>query len=89
MLPNGWIVPIPVGYGALAPVQDAGSVANGRDADTPVRFVESLYSIGQWLSPHRLRDVDDLLWCASADADAGLYRCHNHYARSLSADDKE
>ena len=89
VLPTGWIVPIPVGYGALAPVQDAGSVANARDAHTPVRFVESLYSIGQWLSPHRLRDVDDLLWCASADVDAGLYRCHNHYARSHSADDKE
>lgn len=89
VLPNGWIVPIPVGYGALAPVQSAGTVANARDAHTPVRFVESLYSIGQWLSPHRLRDVDDLLWCASAEPDAGLYRCHNHYARSLSADDKE
>lgn len=89
VLPNGWIVPIPVGYGALAPVQQAGSVANARDAHTPVRFVESLYSIGQWLSPHRLRDVDDLLWCASTEPETGLYRCHNHYARSLSADDKE
>lgn len=89
VLPNGWLVPIPVGYGALSPLQEAGSVANARDGQTPLRFVESLYSIGQWLSPHRLRDVDDLLWCASAEPDAGLYRCHNHYARSLSVDDKE
>lgn len=89
IIPNGWLVPIPVGYGALSPLQEAGTVANARDGQTPLRFVESLYSIGQWLSPHRLRDVDDLLWCASATPDAGLYRCHNHYARSLSVDDKE
>lgn len=89
VLPNGWLVPIPVGYGALSPLQSAGTVANARDEQTPLRFVESLYSIGQWLSPHRLRDVDDLLWCASTEPEAGLYRCHNHYARSLSVDDKE
>jgi len=89
VLPNGWLVPIPVGYGALNSLQSAGTVTNARDEQTPLRFVESLYSIGQWLSPHRLRDVDDLLWCASAEPDAGLYRCHNHYARSLSVDDKE
>ncbi|WP_372874974.1 type I-F CRISPR-associated protein Csy2 [Pseudomonas sp.] len=89
VLPNGWLVPIPVGYGGLNPLQSAGTVANARDEQTPLRFVESLYSIGQWLSPHRLRDVDDLLWCASAEPEAGLYRCHNHYARSLFADDKE
>lgn len=89
VVPNGWLVPIPVGYGALGPLQAAGTVANARDGQTPLRFVESLYSIGQWLSPHRLRDVDDLLWCASAEPEAGLYRCHNHYARSLSTDDME
>lgn len=89
VVPNGWLVPIPVGYGALGPLQTAGSVANARDGQTPLRFVESLYSIGQWLSPHRLRDVDDLLWYASAAPDAGLYRCNNPYARSLSTDDME
>jgi CRISPR-associated protein Csy2 len=90
VLPNGWIVPIPVGYGALSPVHAPGEVRNARDGQTPFRFVESLYSIGQWISPHRLGDVDDLLWFAAADPDAGLYRCHNLYARSLSlSDDKE
>lgn len=89
MLPNGWLVPIPVGYGALGPLQAAGSVANARDGKTPLRFVESLYSIGQWLSPHRLRDVDDLLWYASAAPEAGLYRCHNLYSQTLCTDDME
>lgn len=89
VMPNGWLVPTPVGYGALGPLQAAGSVANARDGQTPLRFVESLYSIGQWLSPHRLSDVDDLLWYASADPEAGLYRCHNLYSQNLCTDDME
>jgi len=77
---DGWIVPIPVGYGALEPKEHpAGSVANARDATTPFRFVESLYSIGQWISPHRLTDVNQLLWYATTDIESGLYRCRNDY----------
>src|SRR5690606_360683 len=50
----GWVVPIPVGYGALSELHEAGSVANTRDDKTPFRFVESLYSMGAWVPPHRL-----------------------------------
>lgn len=89
VMPNGWLVPIPVGYGALGQLQAAGSVANARDGQTPLRFVESLYSIGQWLSPHRLRDIDELLWYACADPEAGLYRCQNRYSQILCTDDME
>lgn len=70
---GGWLVPIPVGYRAL--VQPAGSVRNARDRATPFRFVESLYSLGQWLSPHRVRDLSELFWYHRADPDAGLYLC--------------
>ncbi len=76
---SGWIVPIPVGYGALAALQPAGSVANARDATTPFRFVESLYSIGEWLGPHRLQRPQDLLWYVDSQPDQGLYRCRNDY----------
>lgn len=75
----GWVVPIPVGYGALTDVQPAGSVANARDAQTPFRFVESLYSVGQWLSPHRLDAPERMLWYADSQPHAGLYRCRNDY----------
>jgi CRISPR-associated protein Csy2 len=75
----GWIVPIPVGYGALTDTQAAGQVANARDATTPFRFVESLYSIGQWLSPHRLQTPQELLWYADSQPEQGLYRCRNDY----------
>lgn len=78
----GWIVPIPVGYGALTELQEPGSVANARDATTPFRFVESLYSIGQWLSPHRLQSPQQLLWYADSQPDNNLYRCRNDYPTS-------
>lgn len=77
---DGWTVPIPVGYAALAgPPHPAGAVANARDADTPLAFVESVYSIGEWRSPHRLQNLEALLWHAETDADKGLYRCYSGY----------
>jgi len=76
---SGWIVPIPVGYGALGPVHPAGNVANARDATTDFRFVESLYSVGEWIGPHRLQWPEQLLWYADSQPQDGLYRCRNDY----------
>jgi len=76
---RGWIVPIPVGYGALGELHPPGSVANARDATTPFRFVESVYSVGEWISPHRLHSPQQLLWYADSRPDDGLYRCRNDY----------
>lgn len=81
----GWIVPIPVGFAALSPLHPAGSVAGARDMHTPFRFVETVWSIGQWVSPHRLHGIGDLMWQAGYDpnptehdvhtGEHGLYRC--------------
>lgn len=76
----GWIVPIPVGYAALSELHPAGTVAGARDANTLFRFVESVWSIGQWISPHRLQSLADLFWVADHSAESGLYRCRNAYA---------
>ncbi len=78
--PKGWFVPIPVGYGALGPLHEAGTVEGARDDGTPLRFVESLYSIGEWKSPHRLQSPADLLWYVDNQEDEGLYRLRNDYA---------
>ena len=80
----GWVVPIPVGYGALSELYLAGTVANARDGATPFRFVESLYSIGEWVAPHRLKSVDQLLWYADSNLENGLYRCRNNYSPTSS-----
>nr|WP_256490369.1 type I-F CRISPR-associated protein Csy2 [Ideonella oryzae] len=77
----GWIVPIPVGFTALSPLLAAGSVAGARDMATPFRFVETVWSIGQWISPHRLQCVNEMIWQSGHDHDPtqpsehGLYRC--------------
>jgi CRISPR-associated protein Csy2 len=75
----GWTVPIPVGFAPLSNVYPAGTVAGARDPGIPFCFVESVYSIGQWISPHRLNDVKDLLWEPIRDPITGLYRCVNAF----------
>ncbi|MDO3383303.1 type I-F CRISPR-associated protein Csy2 [Gilvimarinus algae] len=79
---SGWLVPMPIGYGALTELQDAGSVENARDNTTPFCFVESLFSIGEWLSPHRLQKPEQLLWYANTCSDTGAYRVCNDYRPS-------
>lgn len=80
----GWVVPIPVGYGALTDLHAPGTVANARDATTPFRFVESLYSVGEWVSPHRLSSPEQMLWYADSRPEEGLYRLRNDYCSTSS-----
>jgi CRISPR-associated protein Csy2 len=81
----GWTVPIPVGYAALTKPLPARAVANARDPSTSCVFVESVYSFGQWISPHRLNHVNELLWRPETDAATGLYRCRSGYVHDNSA----
>ncbi len=75
----GWTVPIPVGFAPLTVLHPPGTVARARDARVPFQFVESVYSIGQWISPHRLSDVEQLIWRPIHDPATGLYRCINAF----------
>ena len=80
---QGWTVPIPVGYAGLSELHGPGTVNGARDMDTQFRFVEPIWSIGQWISPHRLKGLDDLLWYAQVEGagdDKCIYRCRNEYA---------
>lgn len=77
----GWLVPLPVGYAGLSALHPPGTVANARDTDTPFRFVESLYGLGQWISPHRIPHPDALMWRYTTQAEDGLYLCRNQYAQ--------
>jgi CRISPR-associated protein Csy2 len=79
----GWLVPVPVGYAALSELYAPGQVSNTRDEHTPFRFVESLYSLGQWVSPHRLTELNQLVWRSEYSPDDGLYCCVNHFADTL------
>jgi len=83
----GWLVPIPVGYGGLSGPHPAGTVANARDNSTQLSFVECLYSMGQWVSPHRLQSARQLLWYVDNDLNHDLYRLNNDFARHLHTED--
>lgn len=50
----GYLVPIMTGYKAISKVYKNQEVENTRDSETDVCFVESVHSIGEWLSAHRL-----------------------------------
>jgi CRISPR-associated protein Csy2 len=76
----GWLVPIPVGYAGISPLYQPGEVRNARDNETPFRFVETLYSMGEWVSPHRLMSLQQLLWHQQANTEKGIYQCINRYA---------
>jgi CRISPR-associated protein Csy2 len=82
---TGWTVPIPVGFTALSELHDPGTVRGTRDTHTPFRFVETIWSIGQWVSPHRLKRLRDLFWVPDFRGAPGQpdnhasYRCVNGY----------
>lgn len=82
---SGWTVPIPVGFVGLSELLKPGTVSGARDMSTPFRFVETVWSVGQWISPHRLKQLSDLVWAPDNDQDTekpsvqGLYRCVNAY----------
>lgn len=78
---RGWLVPIPVGYNGLTELFPSEMVKSTRDDSTPFRFVESLYSIGEWVGVHRLSNIEQILWSARSDED-GSYFCSNDYALS-------
>ncbi|AWB67286.1 type I-F CRISPR-associated protein Csy2 [Saccharobesus litoralis] len=60
---TGYLVPIMTGYKAITKVYPAGEIDGARDAETDLCFVESVHSVGEWQSVHRLKSHDH--WQAS------------------------
>lgn len=73
----GWLVPIPVGFTGISPCYAPGEVKHTRDPAYSAQFVESIYSLGEWRSPHRFKDIRDIFWYQHYDADKSLYLCVN------------
>ncbi|MBT3612929.1 MAG: hypothetical protein HOM84_07560 [Thiotrichales bacterium] len=62
---KGYLVPIMTGYKAISELYENSKVANTRDSETDVCFMESVHSVGEWLSVHRLKTIEGLnsaLW---------------------------
>lgn len=61
--PNkGYLVPLMVGYQAISKPHKKGVVENARDPRYPFCFTEAIYSVGEWLSPHRMDNLTNILW---------------------------
>lgn len=82
---SGWIVPLATGFQAISDLYPPGAVKNARDRTTPFRFVEGIYTTGEWKSPHRIQDLRQILWTYAADPEQGLYRCTTPHFSTISS----
>lgn len=84
---GGYLVPIMVGYKAISEVSDNKEIENTRDNETPVCFVESAHSVGEWQSAHRIRSAENLNNCLwHYHYEKNWYLCKQN--KSVLADEK-
>lgn len=72
---SGWIVPIATGFHAITELSLAD---NQRDVDTPHRFAESVVTLGQFVMPYRIKNLDNMLWKYNANLENNLYLCQQN-----------
>lgn len=78
---NGWtydggdFVPLAVGYRALFAPAAPGEYKGTRDNACPAVFAENIFTLGQWLSPHKIVSPDDIFWRYEAKNDTYLCVC--------------
>ncbi|MDD3267111.1 MAG: type I-F CRISPR-associated protein Csy2 [Burkholderiales bacterium] len=71
---SAWLVPIAVGFQGIS---ELGTAKNQRDIRTPHRFAESVITLGEFIMPYRIKQLDDMLWQYHVDLDRNLYLCQN------------
>jgi CRISPR-associated protein Csy2 len=72
---KGWLVPIATGFHGIT---ELGEAKNQRDPDAPHRFAEAIITLGEFVMPYRIDDLDDMLWHYHADMKASLYICQQN-----------
>jgi CRISPR-associated protein Csy2 len=69
---SGWLVPIAAGFQGIS---DLGTAKNQRDTRTQHRFAESVVTLGEFVMPYRIKNLDDMLWQYRVVPDQNLYLC--------------
>ena len=69
---TGWLVPIATGFQGIS---DLGVAKHQRDNSTPHRFAESVVTLGEFVMPYRIKDLDNMLWQYHVDTQKNLYLC--------------
>lgn len=72
---KGWIVPIATGFHGIS---ELGNAENQRNPDTPHRFAESVVTLGEFVMPYRIADLNNMLWHTHADFENNLYLCQQN-----------
>lgn len=71
---TGWVVPIAVGFQG---VTDLAIAQHQRDTETPHRFAESVVTLGEFIMPSRIEQLDNMLW-HYAELKNDLYCCQQN-----------
>jgi CRISPR-associated protein Csy2 len=71
----GWIVPIATGFQGIS---ELGKAKNQRAPNTPHRFAESVVTLGEFVMPYRIKNLDDMLWHYHTDLNNNLYLCQQN-----------
>ncbi len=72
---QGWLVPISVGYQAIS--EPLRGVPQARDVETPHAFAEAVVTLGEFVMPNVLKNLEELLWKPIYEPESGLYLCRN------------
>ena len=83
---KGWLVPIPIGYAALTDLQAQGVIKGLRHDSYPATFVETLISLGEWQSPHRVKNLTEILWNYDSEPKNGVYELVQPFATKSEID---
>jgi CRISPR-associated protein Csy2 len=77
----GWIVPIATGFHGIS---ELGKASSQRDPDAEHRFAESVVTLGEFVMPYRIDNLDQMLWHYHADLENNLYLCQQNTSTSSS-----
>ncbi|MCK9174844.1 MAG: type I-F CRISPR-associated protein Csy2 [Desulforhopalus sp.] len=72
---KGWLVPVAVGFQGLTP---PGEAVNQRDPETPHRFAEAVVTLGEFIMPYRISNLDNMLWHYRDSIEDNLYICEQN-----------
>jgi CRISPR-associated protein Csy2 len=72
---KGWFVPIAVGFQGIT---DLVNVAKQREPLVKHKFAESVVTLGEFVMPFRINDLDNILWHYHADLKNNIYLCQQN-----------
>lgn len=80
----GWLVPVATGFQGIS---DLGKAKHQRDTETPHRFAESVITLGEFVMPYRIKNLDDMLWQYRVDTEQNLYLCQTLSTKTFTLGD--